>query len=231
MTTEGFYLNLPLPEFLSTVGRRHLTPGGKHGDQMASKRSRSLSNAQNGPRQLICPTLPGYEDLRCAYQSPVHEDGPTCALVVIAGEELTCSSKEQRSKQLDQVRGRLADSGSLVVYEPIFRQHPCEAFLSEACKIWGWQRDHNRFALVHEWWDLLAKLGFTEIACDIGALPWFREKQVQRDEGDAALASQHVHLIGHSDAMQRYAECVRHFGRWNHYYGFCVISAAIPAGG
>lgn len=218
-----------LPAFLRLAGKREIRPGGKHGWEWAIK----LLAPVAGEQLLLVSThwkrgrLPeGLAESGAAVVTldslppGVLEGGAFDALVL--EDDVAYLDGESRRALLAEADRLLKPGGRLLLHELHWRQQPSPELLAAMPGVWGRVPSPMTMA---GWWNWLGQQGFTPTGWHVGSLPWFREKQVERDEGKDRAAAFLAGTNKPGPVGERLSHALKHAETFGRFYGWLAMSA------
>lgn len=234
MTDSARLLALPLPAFLRAIGKREVRPGGTHGWKMAAE----MLGPTQGRRVLLVSThwkrgrLPASlqgADVTSIEALPSDYDSTLPYDVVVLEDELSYLDGLEAGGVVSTARRLLGPSGRLIIHELMWRQTPSYELRSEMQRVWGRMPTPR---LMSDWWSLTRAQGFAPPtaaeggSASIGALPWFRPKQLDADEGVGNGTSYSFNALN-SPARSRFIDALDHFTKHDRAYGWVVLSCRL----
>jgi SAM-dependent methyltransferase len=220
---------MALPSFLRLAGKREIRPGGKHGWEWVMK----LLAPVAGERVLLVSThwkrgrLP--EGLSESGATVVTLDALPLGVMdagafdaVIIEDELAYLDDVSRVAVMGEARRVLRDGGRVVLHELHWRQSPSGALLAAMPEVWG--RTPSPMTM-DGWWRVMEQAGLQPATWHIGALGWFRERQVVLDEGRERAVEFLARANGGDAVAQRLALSIAHAVEYARFYGWVALLA------
>lgn len=240
----------PLPEFLRSLGKEDIKPGGAYATRTALSRL-GLQSKQRllvvGPgawhtaiytalmfRVQATALLASADDIKPCDDAQLArrlngEVGSVTSLpfeaqafdAALVEAELSYLEPEKQALALLELQRVLKPRARIALHELAWRQAPTPAVEGRLREVWG--------AVVwprvtRGWWDALEAAGFEAVQSELAVVSYFTRKGLETDEGDNAL--QVLHRAFESEAaLQRFAAAYREFQENRRYYGVIIATA------
>lgn len=244
---------LPLPDFLASLGKTELKPGGSYATG-AAIRMLDLSSGEHvlviGPHAantalfVSMTTQTTTEALVKEEAEKVTEGdaalkrrstariGKTEELPfedahfdgALVEATLSYQSKDRQLQTLKEVARTLKPGGRIALHELCWRQPPTPEVERKLAEVW--QGPVNP-GVVRAWWDLLEQAGFSDVRNELAVVSYFTPKGMTADEGDTAIDIYH-NAFASEATLDRYYAAYREFSDNKRYYGIILATALKP---
>ena len=242
-----------LPQFLRSLGKEEIKPGGSY----ASKTAIAKLELRSNERVLVVGPNAASTAMYVALTSRVNAS----SLLSNQGERVDCDDT-QLMRRLDDavgtaekipfengtfdaalVEATLADleparqaaalrevarvlkpQGRIALNELAWRQPPTPAISARLNEVWGAPVHPH---VVRGWWDLLEAAGLKEVAPELAVITYFSRKGMENDEGENAVNVFHA-AFENPKALKRFTQAHHEFEENRRYYGV-IIATAIKA--
>jgi SAM-dependent methyltransferase len=241
---------LPLPEFLATLGKTELKPGGAYATG-ALLRMLDLNGHEHalviGPHAantalfVSMTTQATTEALVSEEADKVTEDDPALKRRSTARvgnvEELPFEDQHfdaavveatlsyqvgpHQQATLKELARVLKPGARIGLHELAWRQPPIPEIEQRLREVWqGEVQPH----VVRGWWDLLEESGFRDVKNELAAISYFTRQGMENDEGDTAIGIFH-NAFEDAERLQRVSHALHEFADNRHYYGVILATA------
>lgn len=246
--------DLPLPDFLASLGKTELKPGGTYATgallrilEFGGKDHVMVvgPHAANTALFVSMTTQATTEALVRDERDKVTEDDASLkrrstARVGKADElpfpdnhftgvmiEATLSFMHplQQKKVLSESLRVLRPGGRIGLHELVWRQPPTDELIARLRKVW--QGDVNPY-VVRGWWDMLEEAGFEAVRNELAVVSYFTRQGMSADEGEDAIELFH-NAFEDPDRLERFTRAYREFTENRRYYGVITATAFKPA--
>lgn len=230
----------PVVALLMQLGRKDLTPGGLHGIQTLLR----LTNLHASGRALLIDASPALSPQITATMEAAHGwhlidhaelaslEESAFDVVAMQGFSLTGMPRTELAGELRRALSYLKPGGTIALHDLIWRQQPGDELLQDLVRTWGWPAasDGSERAplMVYQWWQMLEEAGCTGMDNVVGALPWFRRKQLLRDEGPEGVRDLLFTLLESQTERENFLRTYQHFTSNERFYGYGVFTARAP---
>lgn len=214
-----------LPQFLRSLGKRDITPGGSYASNAALTKL-----ALRDPERVLLLGAKAAETAaslnqtsRCEAQAAAAPDSlpPSCFDAALCEATLAELTPERQREALKAIARALKPRGRLVLHELTWRQPPTAEREAALRDVWGAPVFPH---VVRGWWDLLEAAGFGEISHELAVVTLLSRKGVASDEGESVLSGFQA-AMENRDALPRLAVAWREFDDFKRYYGVIVARA------
>ncbi|KAA0209328.1 methyltransferase domain-containing protein [bacterium] len=241
---------LPLPEFLRSLGKQDIKPGGAYATRTALSRLGPMSQQRllvAGPgawqtaiytalmfRVQATALLASEADLRPCDDAQLARRlaakvGVVTALpfeaqafdAALVEAELSCLEPAKQAQALLEIRRVLKPQARIALHELAWRQAPTPAVDGRLREIWGAPVWPR---VTRGWWDALEAAGFEAVQSELAVVSYFTRKGLETDEGENALQVLHG-AFESEEALQRFAAAYREFQVNRRYYGVIIATA------
>ncbi len=245
--------NQRLPDFLRSLGKEDLKPGGSYAAGAALERLQLRA----GERLLVIG--PG------AASSAVHialtRRVDACALITNESERVPCDDislgrrltasvggvealpfdkpcfdsvlveatlaelpPARQAAALKEIARVMKAGGRIALNELAWHQPPTPEIEARLREIWGGPVHPH---VARGWWDLLEGAGFGNVQSDLAVVTYFTRKGMESDEGANAMNVFHA-AFENREALKRFTQAHQEFEENRRYYGV-IIAAATKA--
>ncbi|MCA8911467.1 MAG: methyltransferase domain-containing protein [Planctomycetes bacterium] len=241
---------LPLPEFLATLGKTELKPGGAYATG-ALLRMLDLNGHEHalviGPHAantalfVSMTTQATTEALVSEEADKVTEDDPALKRrstarvgkveelpfddahfdAAIIEATLSYQVGPHQQATLKEIARVLEPGARIGLHELAWRQPPTPEVEKQLREVWqGEVHPH----VVRGWWDLLEEAGFKDVRNELAVVSYFTRQGMENDEGDTAIDIFHS-AFEDPDSLQRFSRALHEFADNRHYYGVILATA------
>lgn len=246
---------LPLPDFLATLGKTELKPGGTYATG-ALIRMLGFKGTEHtlviGPKagstalflsvtnDVTTEALVGSEAEKVTENDPALKRRSTARIgkpeempfqdasfdAAVVEATLAHQSPVQQRATLSELYRVLKPGGRLGLHELCWRQPPTPELEERLRDVW---RGDVYPRVVRGWWDGLEKAGFADIDNELAVVSYFTRKGLEADEGNE-VASHLFHSAFEDPArLDRLAAAYREFTDNRRYYGVMIARCHKPA--
>jgi SAM-dependent methyltransferase len=245
---------IPLPEFLESLGKTELKPGGTYATGALLRMLDFTGqdhvmvvgpHAANTALFVSMTTQATTEALVHDEKEKVTEDDASLKRRSTAriGKEdelpfpdahfsgavieatLSYMHPLQQKKVLSEALRVLKPGGRIGLHEMVWRQPPTDELIGRLRKTW--QGDVNAY-VVRGWWDLLEESGFESIQNELAVVSYFTRQGIKADEGEDAIEI-FQNAFEDPDKLERFRQAYREFTDNRRYYGVIIATAFKPA--
>ncbi|MCC7509299.1 MAG: methyltransferase domain-containing protein [Planctomycetes bacterium] len=240
--------DLSLPEFLASLGKTELKPGGTYATGALIR----LLELRGGDHALVCGPNAGStalfvsmttqattEALVREESEKVTENDPSLkrrstARIGKAEElpfpdghfhaamveaSLSCMHPLQQAAALKELHRVLKPGGRLGIHELCWRQPPTPELEHTLQSLW---RGPVAPMVVRGWWDKLEDAGFRELQNELAVVSYFTRNGLQADE-EAEVTAQIFHsAFEDAESLARFSAAYREFTDNRRYYGVII---------
>lgn len=240
--------DLSLPEFLASLGKTELKPGGTYATGALIR----LLELRGGDHALVCGPNAGSTALfvsmttQATTEALVREEsekvtendpslkrrstariGKAEALPFPDGHfhaamveaSLSYMHPLQQSAALKELHRVLKPGGRMGIHELCWRQPPTPELEQTLQRLW---RGPVAPMVVRGWWDRLEDAGFRELQNELAVVSYFTRKGLQADE-EAEVTAQIFHsAFEDAEKLARFSAAYREFTDNRRYYGVII---------
>lgn len=241
---------LPLPQFLESLGKTELKPGGSYATG-ATIRMLDLNSGEHvlvvGPHaantalfvsmttQTTTEALVKEESEKVTEGDPSLKRRSTARIgkieelpfedahfdAALVEATLSYQSSDNQALTLKEIARVLKPGGRIGLHELVWRQPPTPELERKLADIW--QGPVNP-GVVKTWWDLLEQAGFKDVNNELAVVSYFTPKGMNADEGETAVDIFHK-AFESEDTLDRFYAAYREFAENRRYYGVIIATA------
>lgn len=247
---HGMGEQLPLPEFLESLGKTEPKPGGSYATG-ATIRMLDLSSGEHvlvvGPHaantalfvsmttQTTTEALVKEESEKVTEGDPSLKRRSTARIgkieelpfedahfdAALVEATLSYQSSDRQALTLKEISRVLKPGGRIGLHELVWRQPPTAELERKLADVW--QGTVNP-GVVKTWWDLLEQNGFTDVKNELAVVSYFTPQGMTADEGETAVDIFHK-AFESEDTLDRFYAAYREFAENRRYYGVIIATA------
>lgn len=241
---------LPLPQFLESLGKTELKPGGSYATG-ATIRMLDLSSGEHvlvvGPHaantalfvsmttQTTTEALVKEESEKVTEGDPSLKRRSTARIgkieelpfedghfdAALVEATLSYQNSDNQALTLKEIARVLKPGGRIGLHELVWRQPPTPELERKFADVW--QGTVNP-GVVKTWWDLLEQGGFKDVKNELAVVSYFTPKGMTADEGETAVDIFHK-AFEREDTLDRFYLAYREFAENRRYYGVIIATA------
>lgn len=246
--------NLPLPDFLATLGKTELKPGGTYATG-ALIRMLGFKGTEHtlvvGPNagstalflsvtnEVTTEALVGSEAEKVTEDDPALKRRSTARIgkteempfedgkfdVALVEATLALKGPAQQRVTLKELNRVLKPGGRLGLHELCWRQPPTPELEDRLRNVW---RGEVYPRVIRDWWDSLEQAGFTGIDNELAVVSYFTRKGLEADEGNEVAAHMFHSAFEDPSRLERLAAAYREFTDNRRYYGVVIARCEKP---
>lgn len=244
---------LPLPEFLASLGKTELKPGGTYATGALIKQL-DLSSGEHvmvvGPAagstalfvsmttQTTTEGLVKDESEKATEGNPGLKRRSTARIgktdelpfedarfdAAMLEATISYQTPAEQTATLAEVARVLKPGGRIGLHELVWRQPPTPQVEERLRDVW--QGYVNPY-IVRGWWDLLEAAGFKDISNELAVVSYFTRKGMAADEGETSAEIFH-NAFETPERLARFSAAYQEFAENRRYYGV-IIATAVKA--
>jgi ubiquinone/menaquinone biosynthesis C-methylase UbiE len=244
---------LPLPEFLASLGKTELKPGGSYatgallrmldligGDHLlvvgpnsgntalfASMTTGATSEALvKDEKEKVTDSDPSLRR-RSTARIGKAEEMPfpdTHFSAAMIEATLAHQTVERQAAILKEAHRVLKPGARVGLHELVWRQPATPEIEERLAHIW---QGAVRPMVVRGWWDALEAAGFKDVKNELAVVSYFTRQGMTADEGEQAVEIFHS-AFENADALERFSEAYSEFSNNRRYYGVILATAVRP---
>ena len=241
---------LPLPEFLASLGKTELKPGGSYATG-AAIRMLDLTSGEHvlvvGPHaantalfvsmttQTTTEALVKEESEKVTEGDPSLKRRSTARIgkieelpfedahfdAALIEATLSYQQPDRQAQTLKEIHRVLKLGARIGLHELVWRQPPTPEIERRLADVW--QGTVNP-GVVRNWWDLLETAGFKDVKNELAVVSYFTPQGMTSDEGDTAIEIFHK-AFENEDTLDRFYAAYREFAENRRYYGVIIATA------
>ena len=244
---------LPLPEFLASLGKTEIKPGGSYATgallrmlDVTGRHHLLVVGPASGNTALFASMTTGAtsEALVKEEKDKVTESDPALRRrstarigkteempfatghfdAAMVEATLAYQTPAEQTATLAEVLRVLKPGGRLGIHELVWRQPPTLEVEKRLEDVW---QGSVKPLVVRGWWDMLEGAGFTEVRNELAVVTYFTRKGMTADEGDTAVEIFH-NAFETPERMQRFIQAYQEFTENRRYYGVVMAIAKKP---
>ncbi|MCB9893290.1 MAG: methyltransferase domain-containing protein [Planctomycetes bacterium] len=242
---------LPLPDFLASLGKTELKPGGSYATG-AAIRMLDLSSGERvlvlGPNaantalfvsmttQTLTEALVKEESEKVTEGDPALKRRSTARIgkiedlpfedgqfdAVLVEATLSYQTEDRQLQTLKGIARVLKPGGRIALHELAWRQPPTPEVERRLAEIW--QGPVNP-GVVRAWWNLLEQNGFGDIRNELAVISYFTPSGMTADEGETAVDIFHK-AFASEETLDRFYAAYRELAENRRYYGVILATAS-----
>lgn len=137
---------------------------------------------------------------------------------------LALQPEPQRKATLKEAFRVLKPGGRIGLHELCWRQPPTPDVEQRLANLW---RSEVHPLVVRGWWDLLEEAGFNSVRNELAVVSYFTRQGMTADEGEQAAEIFHS-AFETPERLQRFSQAYHEFSENRRYYGVIIATAVKP---